>query len=137
MLKLLNLPARTAAGLLVLASTSVTVRAMPVLTAAAPSPVQQVRYHHRHRHHAVYPVHRYGAAPGYGYEGGPAYADPGGASAFGGFANRTNGAPPDNEFDPERPYGGQSAITAPPGTDAYEEQANQRRYFCEFSPSRC
>lgn len=59
------------------------------------------------------------------------------APSYGGYANTQNGAPPDNEFDPTRPYGGQAAIMAPPGTEAYEEQANQRRYFCRYSPSRC
>ena len=83
------------------------------------------RHRHVHRHaHAGYVAPRpvEGAAPAY-------YGAYGGAPV--------NGSPPNNEFDATRPYGGQAAITAPPGTDAYEEQQNQRRYFCDFSPSRC
>ncbi len=88
-----------------------------------------------HRHHHRHVVYRRA------YENPEAaspYATGGGPEAYG--STRTPsayGTPPDNAFDPTRPYGGQSAITAPPGTDAYEEQANERRYFCEFSPSRC
>ena len=53
------------------------------------------------------------------------------------YRAHVEGTPPDNAFDPTRPYGGQAAITAPPGTAAFEEQANERRYFCEFAPEHC
>ncbi len=125
------------ASLVLLAPTLDTASATPALQAVGgvASPVEQVRLlHHRRRHHVVRAEPRYegdpagSARPGYGYGPSPSY---------GGFANTQNGAPPDNEFDPTRPYGGQAAITAPPGTAAYEEQANERRYFCEYAPERC
>lgn len=50
---------------------------------------------------------------------------------------QVQGAPPDNAFDPTRPYGGQAAITAPPGTAAFAIERQKRRDFCEASPSRC
>ena len=72
-------------------------------------------------------LHRAGAYPGVLGAPGPRGIDRG----------QVEGAPPNNAFDPTRPFGGQSAITAPPGTAAFEEQANERRYFCEYAPEHC
>jgi hypothetical protein len=35
------------------------------------------------------------------------------------------------------PYGANTVITAPPGSAGAAEQENNRRYFCEYAPSRC
>ena len=124
------LPVGALTGLLLLAPAFDAADATPAVRIAgtAAAPVEFARYHRRR----VARTHPHGAFV-------PRYARPdyGPAPSYGGFANRQNGSPPDNEFDPTRPYGGQAAITAPPGTAAFEEQANERRYFCEFSPSRC
>ena len=118
------------AGLLALAPTLGPASATPRATPVAAASLELVSStHHHHRRHLVRAAPRDDeTVPGRDY--GP-------APSYGGSANSQNGSPPDNEFDPTRPYGGQAAITAPPGTDAYEEQANERRYFCEASPSRC
>lgn len=117
------------AGLLVLVPTVGPAGATPRATPVATASLELVSSTHHHRRHTVRAAPRDDeAVSGRGY--GP-------APSYGGYANTQNGSPPDNEFDPTRPYGGQAAITAPPGTDAYEEQANERRYFCEASPSRC
>ena len=85
----------------------------------------EVTVHHRHHgHHAV--TSR--AAP----VGQPDMARPTGGGEYGGVDQFGY---PDN--DPERPNGANNTVTARPGTDAYEEQENNRRYFCNFAPSRC
>ena len=35
------------------------------------------------------------------------------------------------------PYGANTVITAPRGSAGAAEQENNRRYFCEYAPSRC
>ena len=78
-------------------------------------------YHHRHHGHRATQ-----AAP-------PAVVSrPTGGGEYGGVDQFGF---PDN--DPERPNGANNTVTAQPGTDAYEEQENNRRYFCNFAPSRC
>ena len=86
----------------------------------------------RHRH----PVRRHPApvdvepedAEGYG-------AYPAGNASFGVTRGYDTFGYPANS--PYRPWGAQTAITAPPGTAAAAEQANQRRYFCNWAPERC
>ncbi len=105
-------------------------RAMPIgRLAAAEAPVQPIAeiHHHPSKHR----VHR--AAPRRAETAPPAEDTGDPAPAYG----DTSGFPGGNEFDPTAPYGGQAAITARPGTDAYEEQSNQRRYFCQWAPNRC
>ena len=47
------------------------------------------------------------------------------------------GSPFSNAFNPTRPYGGHAAITAPPGTEAFDEQYTNRRLYCRNKPDRC
>ncbi len=94
-----------------------------------------VSEHHRHhpRHHssgayaprAGYAETDDGYGPGYA-PGNGSYGITRGYDTFGYPAN-----------SPYRPYGGETAITAPPGTAAAAEQENQRRYFCNWAPERC
>lgn len=127
------------AGLVALAPALDPANAMPAprVAAVATSPLEAVRYLHRRHHHAVRPADPRDDQAEAPYAGARAGYDYGPSPSYGGFANTQNGAPFDNEFDPTRPYGGQAAITAPPGTAAYAEQANERRYFCVAAPERC
>jgi hypothetical protein len=93
------------------------------------APLASANAIHHHRH--IVRSHRTFDAP-------RAYPEPfAGAAPYRAYRAPVAGTPPDNAFDPTRPYGGQAAITAPPGTAAFEEQANERRYFCEFAPEHC
>ena len=49
----------------------------------------------------------------------------------------TSGYPGGNEFDPTAPFGGQAAVTAQPGTDAYKIEMQQRRRYCIDFSNRC
>lgn len=88
----------------------------------------------RHRHH----VRRHanlGDDVDPGDEAGNYGAYPAGNGSFGATRGYDTFGYPANS--PYRPWGAQTAITAPPGTAAAAEQANQRRYFCNWAPERC
>ena len=113
---------------------------LAVSVQAASAAVAEPRHHHRHNavashmHHGRH-IGGYAEQP-IGRASGPYRAS--GPVPYGAYgATAVEGAPPDNAYDPTRPYGGQAAITAPPGTAAFDIQRQQRQDFCEFSPSRC